>query len=454
MVGGGTRSGWGAILGLLAALAFGGTAIAAPRPIALCESVRQPSDDEATEPLALGRDGWLFRESDLRPVYAVTPELVEGLRRWSTNLAAGGTRLAIVLLPPRAVLAATKVDPDDPFAAGFDATRVATQYKEAVAALRGAGVIVPDLLTAAEASKLGSAYFFARDHHWRPRGAQEAMNALGAEALSAGLRFSPGSFANDDEGDRVLHGSLAKRVQQECGGALFAEKFPRFRSVSLAPSSAADLLADLPPAEVVLAGASHTNKGNEDLLNAAGFLRTALGTDVLNVGVDGGGYSTGLLAWLESHAPSAAHPRLLVWELGGRVPASIPDFLRVVIPTMYGACPAPVATWTGELDEGVTSVFSASVVAGEHYVVVETDDLSVVNFGVRFDLADGTADVVSVRRGTRAGNPGRHFVSGPLSGTRLARVSLTTPAGTHSGARARLCAFPPDEAGVKRLRGG
>lgn len=444
-----------AVLSLGSVLAFCGAAFAAPRAITLCDAVRQASADEASEPLALGRDGWLFRESDLRPQYAVTPQLIEGLARWSTNLAARGARLGILVLPPRAVLAAAKVDPADPVAAGFDPARVATEYHAAVGSLRGAGAIVPDLLAAAEASKLDVAYFFARDHHWRPRGAQDAMNALAREAQAAGLRFPPGKFANGDQGDRVLYGSLGKRVQRECGGgALPAEKFRRFRSVSLASTSAADLLADLPPAEVVLAGASHSNKGNEDLLNAAGFLRSALGTDVLNVGVDGGGYDTGLLAWLESGAASDPPPRLLAWELGGRVPASLPDFLRVVTPMMYGDCAEPVASWTGQLDQGVTMLFSTPAVAGESYVVIETDDRSVVNFGVRFDLADGNLDVVSVRRGTRATNPGKHFVSGPLTATALSRVSVTTPAGTHTGARARLCAFPPDEAGVKRLRGG
>jgi len=443
------------VIGLGAIVGWCAWAWAAAPQLELCEAVRQPSEDEASEPLALGRDGWLFRQSDIEPQYAVGDDLVAGLSRWSANLAARGTRLALVLLPPRAVLAAAKVDTADPLASGFDPARVAASYHAAVAALRGTGVIVPDLLAAAETGGLGTAYFFARDHHWRPRGAQDAMEALAREVSLAGLRFSPVPFANDDEGDRVLHGSLGKRVQASCGGrAPRAETFPRFRSVALAPVDSSALLADLPPAEVVLAGTSHSNKGNEDLLNAGGFLRTALGTDVLNVGVDAGGYGTGLLGWLESgHALDPA-PRLLAWEIGGRVPASLGEFFRVLIPTSFGDCDQPVAAWTGELRAGLTPLFATGAVAGEHYVVLETDDRSVVNFSVRFELVGGMIDVVTVRRGTRAGNPGKHFVAGPLSPTPLSRVAITTPAGTSTSAAARLCAFPPDEAGVKRLRGG
>jgi len=443
------------VIGLGGILWWCGWAWAAPTQIELCEAVRQPSEDEASEPLALGGDGWLFRQSDLQLQYAVGTGLLEGLSRWSANLAARGTRLALVLLPPRAVLAVAKVDVADPLASGFDPARVAASYRAAVAALRGAGVIVPDLLASAEASRIGAGYFFARDHHWRPRGAQDAMEALAREVFSTGLRFSPVPFANDNEGDRVLYGSLGKRVQAACGGrAPRAETFPRFRSVPLSPVDSSSLLADLPPPEVVLAGTSHSNKGNEDLLNAGGFLRAALGTDVLNVGVDAGGYGTSLLGWLESgHALDPA-PRLLAWELGGRVPASLGEFFRVLIPTSFGDCDEPVAAWAGELRAGMTPLFATGVVAGEHYVVLETDDRSVVDFSVRFELEGGAIDVVTVRRGTRAGNLGKQFVAGPLSPTPLSRVTVTTPAGTSTSAQARLCAFPPDEAGVKWLRGG
>lgn len=425
--------------------------------VALCSAVRAPAVVADGAALVPGRDGWIFREGDLQPRYDIGDSLSRQLSRFVADLGSRGTRLAVVLLPPRGVLAAPQLDAKEAAAQGFSAEALAARYREAVAALARTGALAPDLLAAAERDGLGSGYYFARDHHWRPEGARSAMEALAGAARAAGLSFSPRPYTNVADKERSVAGSFSRQLERECGSPpLPVETMTRWRSVPSGPAGDSGALLDAaPPAEIVLVGASHTNKGNEDLMNVAGWLRAATGTDVLNAGVDAGGFDTGLLAWMDTPEARAHPPRLLVWEITARVTPAVEDFFRVGIPTLYGDCAQPLAQATAEARGGSTKLVSlpAGTQAGGSYLVLDVADRGLVKFAVSFALASGSTDTVHLKRATVTPNSGRFYVEAPLSTAHLVDVGLVAPEGTETTVATRVCRYPDDEAGVRGLAG-
>lgn len=424
-------------------LALVGLALgAAPEPTpVVCDAAKAQGKGWDAEPLVAGADGWIFRAStDLSADFPVSDAILAGLRRYVDVLRARGTTLVLVLQPPRGLLAPDRVDRSDPLAAGFDPAKVRAGYVAELEALRATGVVVPDLAAAAERDGIGESFFFRRDHHWRPEGARVSARAVAA-ALAGKPTLTPAAFRSEqDPKPRTLNSSLGKSLAERCGTpALPPETYPRWLSV---PAGAPDLLGDAPAPEVVVAGASNVNKGNEDFLHFAGALREALGADVLNVGVDGGGYNTGLLAWMDTPEGRAAAPKVLVWEVPSRLPSSLVHHFRQVVPTLAGVCAAPVAETTATLGAKETAFAAPPGLHGAGtYAVVEIADLALVDFTAVFSAKGGPRDPVVVQRGTRLPNNGRFFLEPQQTDAELASLTLVHATGAGARATVRWCRY-------------
>jgi alginate biosynthesis protein AlgX len=417
--------------------------------VTVCPAAQAPNPAGVSEPLVSGKAGWLFRQaSDLSDDWGLTPDALAGFARFTRELGKRGTSLAVVLVPPRGLLAGDEVDLTEPLAAGFDVGKARASYHELVATLRTAGMAVPDVVDAADAAKLGAGFFFARDHHWRPEGARVTAKATAAAVakLPSPPTFTPIAFVNDPKPDMVMVGSLGHRVETTCGVPAFApERYSAFESRPLQPPDpAAALLGDAPSPEIVVAGASNVNKGGADHFNVTGWLREAFGTDVLNVGVDGGGYDTAVLSYFDTDDARAHPPKLLVWEIGVHLPKDLPDHFRQSIPSLYGDCATPEAEGTalvGATDTPVLTLPPGTVSAG-HYVVLHATDPAFVHFNASFHTRDPRPDVFYVRRSSRVPNSGRFYLEADSRpGAELVSVSLTTD-GTPTPVTARLCRYP------------
>lgn len=423
-------------------LALVGVAFAAaPEPtIVVCDAAKVPGKNDA-EALVAGSDGWIFRAyTDLSADFPVPAATLAGLRRYVDVLRAHGTTLVLLPQPARGLIASDRVDRTDPLAAGFDPAKVRAAWLVELDALRSTGAVVPDLLAAAAEAGTGEGYTFRRDHHWRPEGARVAAHAV-AVALAGKPALTPAAFRSEREPKpRLLNSSLGKSLTERCGTpALPPESYPRWVSVP----AVADLLGDPPLPEVVLAGASNVNKGNEDYFDFAGALREELGADVLNVGVDGGGYNTGILAWMDSVEGRAAAPRVIVWEFSGRLAATLPHHFRQVVPTLAGICATPVAESTVTLGQRETLLAPApaGLRGAGTYAVVELSDPALVEFTAVFHLRGEPPDPVLVQRGTRLPNNGRFFFEPHQTDAELESVSLLHATGAGTTAKVRWCRY-------------
>lgn len=404
--------------------------------LTVCPAAQTKGATWDTEPLVAGADGWIFRaDTDLGADFPVSPAALAGLRRYVDALRAEGTTLVLVLQPPRGLGAPARV----PAATGFDAAKVAAAYRAELATLRTTGAIVPDLADAA--AKAGEGYFFRRDHHWTPDGARASAVAIAAALGSVDLPDAAFK-AELDAKPKLLNSSLARSLTERCGlPPIPPESYPRWTSV---PVGAVDLLGDPPPAPVVVAGASNVNKGDADFFYFSGALREALGADVLNVGVDGGGYNTGLLAWVDSPEGRAAPPpKVLVWELSARLPLDLPHHFRQAIPALAGVCEKPLAEATVPLALGETTLLTVppGVRAAGTYAVVELTDPGLVEFTAIFLDRAGAKDPLHVKRGTRLANNGRFFLEPQQSDAELGTIQLNVRAAATGTATTRLCRY-------------
>ena len=441
----------------------------APQGMVLCDAVRAQGNDAESDPLLRGTEGWIFRTADLDPPYDIDAGSLAALGRFVADWQSRGTAVAFVLLAPRGYFGAAHVDRTEPGAATFDREALGQHYAEAIRVLGTTGALVPNLIAAADADGVGEQYYFERDFHWRPEAAKSAMVALAKAAKESGLSFAPSAWKSTLEKERAHAGSLARRVEQECGVPAYpAEHFGRFVStrVTVAPNGqpvapaigkpgAVRSAEGTRPPQVVLAGSSHTNKGGEDLMNTTGWMREAAATDVLNVGVDGGGYSTGLLRWMDTELSRAQPPKLLSVEMSSRVPTNVAAFMRMAIPTMYGDCTSPSATGRVTLSGQAAPLLyvPAGTRSGGTYVVLDVSDPALVQFAVSFTLTTGAEDFYHVQRSTLVSNQGRFYVEAPLVATGLAGIRVDGGPDSRATITSRLCALPADEAGVRSLVG-
>lgn len=261
--------------------------------------------------LVAGRPGWLFRTSlDLATRFDVSDDSLAEMHRLVVALRQRGTELLLVYQPPRGLADVHQLSPQ--LRAGYDYAEARRSYAQALARLRSSGAIVPALDALADQPD-DYDYYFRRDHHWTPRGA-EATAKLVADAVRAlPLKDSlpKRSYTTRQKGIIAKPGTLQKVAAQICGGGAWSQQFvPAFQTES---TGGGDLLGDDAVPEVTLVGTSNSDaKGG---YNFDGYLEAALEAEVLNVAITGGSFEGSLLKYLASPGFQKHPPKLLIWEM-------------------------------------------------------------------------------------------------------------------------------------------
>lgn len=128
-----------------------------------------------------GEDRWLFRSSvDLVNEFGIPPAMQPEFARLVKTFAAKGTHVAIAVQPTRGLMHHDKVRPDRAY--GFDYIKASSSLGRFQQQLRAGGAIVPDMLAVVKNPPRND-YFFRRDSHWTPSGAQVTARALADEIM-------------------------------------------------------------------------------------------------------------------------------------------------------------------------------------------------------------------------------------------------------------------------------
>lgn len=392
----------------------------AETPVNLCTAAQ--SDNPPTEfynarGMRAGAEGWLFSLRNFLPATELNHAARTQMARLVSHLKAAHITLLVSLIPNRLLLNEQNLTPEIKAQMQSSPEVIRQSYTSKLADIRAAGAIAPDLLAPLEAHRSPAPLFFKRDHHWTPDGAQAAATAL-ADAFKnlPGMAQIPvHSFSTRVVETRNHKGSYAVFAEKACSMTVPPEPLELRQTVR---ADAGNLLDDS-HAAIVLAGTSYSS----DKFNFAGALEQALGREVANVSVDGGGIDNSIVTYFSSTDFAAHKPTFLLWEMPDRYSFNSDTLWRQIIPAINGDCGSDALA--SSRTQRIDNLARLNARGGRDYLFIETGDLALVKFDVEFSYANGQKDVFNMVRSTRAENNGRFFIelndqmTAPLQGIEL-----------------------------------
>jgi len=299
----------------------------------LCARAADPAAYAASEytadfrTLIEGEDGWLFRsELDLITDFSFSEAAFQELRRLGEALRQRGTELVIVYQPPRGLTDGDKLRPEQQ--QRYDRERALRNYTALLQDLRErSGVSVAPLERLVSAGK-DYEYFFRRDHHWTPAGAEHTARLV-AETVRALPAFAgvPRKQYVTRRGPLLAKpGTLQKMAAQICQADYSLQYLPGHVTEQ---AGGGGLLDDDGVPQIALVGTSNSDASGG--YNFAGFLRQHLGADLLEQALTGGSFEGALLRYLPSAEFQNHPPKVLIWEMPYQVFPSDDRKLRKVM---------------------------------------------------------------------------------------------------------------------------
>ncbi|MDN7139897.1 alginate O-acetyltransferase [Pseudomonas sp. JQ170] len=299
-----------------------------------------PGDLGDFRQLVQGQEDWLFRSKiDFMTNIGTTPEGFKLLEDLRDALKARGVELVMVYLPPRGLLVTEMLRPQD--RSSFNAELSRKNYLATIEHLRGLGIRVPDLSALlAHPAEVRSKFFFKRDNHWTPQGAELAAQLLAAELSKSDvfMGIARKEFATRTEGNLYKVGSLNQAFGKICGSGYANEYFTR--AVTEPKEESAELFGDTETPDVVLVGTSFSSAQ----YNFDGFLKQYARVDVDNRSVTGGGFHSAMLQYLGSQDFQHKPPKVLIWEVNSYYDLAMATFYRQVMPLLDNGCRNVAAT--------------------------------------------------------------------------------------------------------------
>ena len=260
---------------------------------------------EPSEGAVLGADGWLFTAEEFRPPEEVR-NLGEALDEARARIEAAGAELIPVFVPDKARMVAGAL----PYARS---ERYRDRYDRLLDETRALGFWTVDLRPTLRTGADGPPAFMRTDTHWSPEGARAAAMAIAA--VSDGLDPAAG-FSTERTGETAFTGDLVAfadtgRWRSWTGPA--PERIGLYETTEQGGTVDA-LFADT-TIPVALVGTSFSARTE---FHFVGFLKQALGADVVSHARVGQGPFAPMEEFLAGPALRTNPPRIVLWEIPER----------------------------------------------------------------------------------------------------------------------------------------
>lgn len=457
-------------LGLAATLALLGAQAKAAEPVRPgCENLQCMVCPALAEPqhyaegrmklmrqIVPGKERWLFRSMvDLTNDFGIPAPMRPEFARLMDAFHRQGIQVAMAIQPTRGLMHRDKLYAEQLH--GFDYARASRNLDSYLGQLRQAGAVVAPMMQLVRQPPQGE-YFFRRDHHWTPAGAEATARLMAEEIRRQPFynsltkkRYStePGVMVPKD-------GTLNLALSYICGNNYGFQYVRGYQTVPVADSSDA-LFDEAPDPEVILVGDSNAAAREDESkqFNFDGYLKQYLETDVLNYALPGVGEDGSLLEYLLSadYKPEAP-PKLIVWELPANYRLDSPLMYRQLVPAIHGGCKAsreilgtklqrpPLKV--GERIELLSNAGGARQTVSNGFLDIRLSDRSVKDFYLIVYYDNGARDKVWFRR-EAAVSGGQYYLelskAPEFAGANLLSVFLEpTKAGTAAtDVETRLC---------------
>jgi alginate biosynthesis protein AlgX len=339
----------------------------------------------------------------------------------------------------------------------FNVEAARAGYAQALSRFRGLGITVPELERLVREPG-DEAYFYRGDHHWTVAGAERTalLTAETIRGMKAFAGIPQKKFTTERAGVWAKRGTMQKAALQLCGNGYADQYEPKFVTSA---EGGGDLFAEEGAPQVTLAGTSNSDSA----YNFAGFLEQALGVEVLNESVAGGGHEGALLQYLGGDAFRKNPPKILVWELEPYHNLSKTQFYRQVTPLVSDGCRSRKAllsrtvTLKGASTEALFNGGGAvmSLPSGDHLLDVRFSDPGVKNFKGIVWYTNGSKETISIEHSDYIDTGGRFVVELRSDGEWAERgflsLDVLKPPGAKSdtSVAAQLCAIDGARAPAK-----
>lgn len=387
-------------LPLIASLVLGSAAHSAPYCADLLNREALPKRYAKIAPIYSDQaSGWIFTQDQLKDRYEMKASSLKLVQAIVDEFAARDVPLAIVVAPPRPVIAG-----QDSLDAAmgqylYSVAEARTSFDKMITQLASTGAIVPNLSDVALADPdIRERFYFRRDTHWTAVGSAVSATALAhiVNTHAADLFANDGDLAFRDlevTGAIQEEGSLAEVVHKTCGTVL-----PPETSETFVLSRSGDLLAESSDGpSIALLGSSFSNRYKRDHYRVADAMARAFDADIENFSVSGGGPIGAIEAYVMSGALDRKDHDLVVWELPYTESFNSQSFLRQLLGSLSESR-TPIEASELQEQPQATLVKLAEGVATSG-IEIEAEDIAKQSFNleVRFDNGS-TAKVYLGRR--------------------------------------------------------
>lgn len=287
-----------------------------------------------------GKDKWLFRsEVDLSNDFFIPKEMQPEYARLMATFAARQIKVVFSVQPTRGLMHRDKILPERSF--GFSYPSASRNLENFLGQLRASGALVPDIMALVR-NPPKEEYFFRRDHHWTPSGAQATAKIVAAEIKRQPFYAGLAKKSYRTEAGVILpkDGTMSRALKKICGNNYGFQYVRGFQTVPAADDASALFEQEAAP-EVVLVGTSNSAARDDEMknYNFDGYLKEYLNVDILNFALAGAGQDGSLLQYLQSdsYKPDAP-PKMIIWELPASYHLETSLMYRQLIPAINGGC--------------------------------------------------------------------------------------------------------------------
>ncbi|MEE3118327.1 alginate biosynthesis protein AlgX [Marinobacter sp.] len=374
--------------------------------------------------LVQGRDGWLFRsEAELPEQFGPSAQGLRHLERFARYLKdSAGSELVLVFQPTKGLVHPDKLA--DNAAVDFSWAYARSNYLDALAKFRQAGLVVPDLGPLLRESERDDAYYFKRDHHWTPYGARRTARIVAdrIRQMPVFQSLPTQEFETRRTGLIRKDGSLQDAARRICGQAWPSQYVDEYRTNpggGIEGDEQSALFGDEGLPSITLVGTSNS-KGAQDY-NFAGALQEYLGVEILNMAVAGGSYDGSMFEYLMSDSFRESPPDIIIWEIPAYHTLDSGEFYRQVTPMVSHGCQGrePVLEHTSAVTAGTNEVLYngggkfLELPSNEYLVDLQFSDPAVKEVDAYIWYVFGRKDRVDLEYGSRVETTGRFMFELP-----------------------------------------
>ena len=269
---------------------------------------------KAYETLSPGLNDYIFRTStDYRTDFSLNEKTLSNFSVLNDKLKKKKIDLVLFFIPTRGMVNFNDISESDKKKFKLvSAESLWSSYSDRLNSMNKKGLIAIGI-NQEQSSKIHD-FFYKRDHHWRPEATRIAAGLVAGKVkdLNSYPTIAKKSFISQKDEDKNYKGTFTKAYKTLCNTDTPPEKIITFKTTTKEGSD--DLFQSDKAPEIVLIGTSNS-VNSSSYSNFDGFLKEALGTDVLNLSKTGGGFSDSMAEYLNSDQFKKSPPKIIIWEI-------------------------------------------------------------------------------------------------------------------------------------------